>query len=411
MRMWRLFPRLAMRSMFRNRRRTALTFFAIIVGMVGITVFGGFVSYTFVALREETIRSGMGHLQIYKKGYSENAVAEPENYYISDFAGTQRSIQSVPGVRAVGARLGFSGLISTGERTLSCLTECSIPERETHLTSRPRIISGETLKTNNQSGVVIGSELARALRVKVGDSVTLLTTTPTGMMNAADAEVVGIAQMAVKEYDRVLVRMALSLGQKLMNTASVERVVVVLDRTDHTAQVAAAIQRQFAVSGMPLEVKTWYELSDFYRAVVQMYNGIFGVIKGIIAAMFLFGIANTMTMSVSERVREIGTLRAIGTRKSGILGLFLCEGLLLGVSGAALGLVGGIAAAWIINALGGFYIPAPPGFNLGYYTLILIEPEVLTYGFLSTVVVAALSSLYPAWRAANLPVVGALAHT
>lgn len=409
--MWIFLPRLALRSMLRNPRRTALTYFAMMVGVVGVMLFGGFASYTFVALREETIRSGMGHLQVYRTGYSENAVAEPERYLIADFASAERTIREVPGVRAVGGRLGFSGLISTGERTLSCVAECSVPERETHLTSRPRIIAGQTLRTNGQSGVVIGSELARALQVKVGGSVTLLTTTPTGMMNAADVDVVGIARMANKEFDRMLVRMPLSLGQRLMNTAAVEKVVVVLERTEDTARVAAALKTGFAESGLLLEVRTWYELSDFYRAVVQMYNGIFGVIKGIIAAMFIFGIANTMTMSLSERVREIGTLRAIGTRKSGIIGLFLCEGLLLGVTGAALGLAAGMVIAWIINALGGFYIPPPPAFNVGYYTLILVEPDVLVYGFVSTVLVATLSSVYPAWRAANLPVVEALAHT
>lgn len=409
--MWVFLPRLALRSLLRNRRRTALTFFAMMVGMVGITVFGGFVSYTFLALREETIRAGMGHLQVYRKGYTEHSVAEPDRYLISDFAGTERAIRDVPGVRAVGARLSFSGLISTGERTLNCVAECSIPERETQLTSRPRIIAGETLHTNRQSGVVIGSELARALRVKPGDSVTILTTTPTGMMNASDADVVGIARMALKEQDRVLVRMPLSLGQTLMNTPAVEKVVVVLDHTEDTPRVAAALQQRFAAGRLPLEIRTWYDLSEFYRAVVKMYNGLFSVIKGIIAAMFIFGIANTMTMSVSERVREIGTLRAIGTRKSGILGLFLCEGLLLGAAGAALGLGAGVAAAQIINALGGFYIPPPPGFNVGYYTQILIEPDVLLYGFLSTIGVATLSSMYPAWRAANMAVVEALAHT
>lgn len=409
--MWIFWPRLALRSMLRNRRRTTLTFLAIIAGMVGMMVFGGFVSYTFQALREETIRSGMGHLQVYRKGYAENSIAEPERYLITDVSAAEAAVFAVPGVRAVGPRLSFSGLISTGERTLSCFAECSVPERETELTSRPRIVSGATLQSNSQTGVVLGSELARALGVKVGDSVTLLTTTSTGMMNASDADVVGIARMALKDYDRVLVRMPLSLGQRLMNTTAAEKLVVVLDRTGDTDRTAAALRREFAAKGIPLELKTWYDLSEFYRSVVLMYNGMFSVIKGIIAAMFIFGIANTMTMSVSERVREIGTLRAIGTRKSGILGLFLCEGLLLGVTGAALGIVAGLVAARIINALGGFYIPPPPGFNVGYYTMIVIEPEVVVYGFLSTAVVATLSSIYPAWRAANLRVVEALAHT
>jgi putative ABC transport system permease protein len=238
-----------------------------------------------------------------------------------------------------------------------------------------------------------------------------LTTTSTGMMNAADIDVIGIVQVAYKEYDRVLVRTPLPLGQKLMSSKSVEKLVVVLSRTEDTSRVAAELQSRITAQGLPLEVKTWYELSDFYRSVVRMYGGIFGVIKAIIAAMFLVGIANTMTMAVSERVREIGTLRAIGTRKSGILGLFLCEGFFLGVAGAILGLLGGLLAAALINAFGGFYIPAPPGFNRGYQTFILIQPDVMLYAFLSTILVATLSSLYPAWRAANLRVVQALAHT
>jgi putative ABC transport system permease protein len=409
--MWSFLPRLAMRSLLRNRRRTALTFFAIMAGMVGVIVFGGFVSNTFWELREETILAGLGHLQVYREGYTKNAVAEPERYRISDFERVEREIESMPGVQVVGARLTLSGLISNGERTLPCIATGGIPERETKLTSRQRIIAGEPLTSNEQVGAVIGSELSRALQAKVGDTVTLLTTTATGMLNASDVEVVGIARMATKEYDRVLIRIPLSLAQKLLNATAVERVVVQLQRTEDTVSVSAALQRHFAARGLPLEIKRWDELSDFYKAVQRMYGGLFDVIKGIIAAMFLFGIANTMTMTVSERVREIGTLRAIGTKKTGIIALFLCEGFLLGALGGVFGLGAGILAAELINASGGFHIPPPPGFNLGYDALIFLEPGVLFYAFVSTIVVATASSLYPAWRAANLTIVEALGHT
>lgn len=159
-----------------------------------------------------------------------------------------------------------------------------------------------------------------------------------------------------------------------------------------------------------MELKTWSELAPFYHAVVRMYNGMFGVVKVIIAILVLFSIANTMTMSVFERVKEIGTLRAIGTKKSGILMLFLWEGFLIGIIGAVLGIIAGILVAQGINLCGGIYIPPPPAMNRGYQALILIVPGVLLYAFLSTVIISTISSFYPALRATRLSIVESLGH-
>jgi putative ABC transport system permease protein len=408
--MWNLLLRLAMRNMLRNRRRTALTFFAMIAGMTSMIVFGGFISFTYWGLREMTIHSQLGHLQVYKAGYSEHAVADPTRYYISDFAGVEAEIDRTPGVQTVTAQLTFAGLISKGDRTLNCLATGVIPEREGSLAGAEVIVAGQRLKDSTRPGVVLGRALSRALGAGVGDTVTLLTTTTTGMINAFDVEVLGIARVGVAEFDRVFVKIPLAIAQRLLNTTSVEKIVVFLNRTEDTAAVTATLQRRFAALGMLLEIKTWEQLADFYRAVVRMYGGIFGVVKGIIALLFLFGIANTLTMSVFERVREVGTLRAIGTRKSGILRLFLCEAFLLGSIGGVLGVGLGILTAKLINLAGGFYIPPPPGLSMGYQASIFIEPGVIVYALVSTVLVAVLSSLYPAWKAANLNIVEALGH-
>jgi putative ABC transport system permease protein len=418
-----LLLRLAMRNMLRNKRRTILTLFAVISGMASLIVFGGFISYTYWGLREATIHPQLGHIQIYREGYISKGIANPYRYLLCDYQQIEREIQNIARVKTIIGRLGFSGLISNGSNTTTCLATGTMPEREKEImilnaasmhkresAGFETLLAGSHLSDSRRHSIVIGNELSRSLNIKTGDMVTILTTTTTGMINAMDIEVSGIVRTSAKEYDRVFVGVPLSVAQTLLNTSCVERIVVFLEKTEETEKIAGDLRRLFKSKGLNLELKTWLELSDFYRAVVRMYNGIFKVVKAIIVTLFLFGIANTMTMSAFERVREIGTLRAIGTKKSGIVKLFLCEGFLLGFVGGVMGVIAGIVTAKIINSLGGFYIPPPPGMSQGYQALIFIEPMVALYAFISTVIIATLSSLYPAWKATNLKIIKALGY-
>jgi putative ABC transport system permease protein len=401
---------LALRNIFRNKRRTIITFLAIISGMIGLIVFGGFVEYSFWGLRESTIRSQLGHIQIYKKGYSQNAAANTSQYLINNFQQLQKILYRIEHVDLVTARLPFSGLISTGERTHTCMGNGVIPEREAKLASFESLIAGENL-LHEKAEAVIGSELQKSLGAKLGEYLTILTTTPEGMINAVDVKLIGVSRSGSKEYDSVFVKLPLKIVQQLLFTNSVERIVILLDKTEHTDEVVHTLNNLFKEKNLDLELKTWSQLATFYHSVVRLYNGIFNVVKVIIAVIVLFSIANTMTMSIFERVREIGTLRAIGTKKGSILILFLWEGFLIGVFGATLGIIGGILVANIINISGGIYIPPPPAMTTGYNALIFIVPKVLLYSFFSTVAVSTISAFYPALRATKLNIVEALGHT
>ena len=125
--------RLALRNIFRNKRRTAITFLAIISGSVAIIVFGGYVEFTYWGLREMVINTQLGHMQLYKKGYMEKGVAEPGKYFIKDPDSVEKAISVFPNVkymRMVSSRLSFSGLISTGEKTVACQGIGVDPERK-----------------------------------------------------------------------------------------------------------------------------------------------------------------------------------------------------------------------------------------------------------------------------------------
>ncbi|MBU0599211.1 FtsX-like permease family protein [bacterium] len=402
---------LALRNIFRNKRRTTITFLAIISGMIGLIVFGGFVEYSFWGLRESTIRSQLGHLQVYKKGYCKKGIANSSEYLIKNYQELEEIFYKIPCLELVTARLSFSGLISTGEKTLVCKGDGVIPEKEAKLASFETIIEGEGLFKEDQAELVIGRELQKSLGAKIGDYLTILTTTPEGMINAADVKLIGVCQSGSKEYDSVYVKLPLKIVQQLFSTTSVEKIIILSDKTEHTPEIARRIALLFKEKNLNLEFKTWDQLAEFYHSVVRLYNGIFKVVKVIIALIVLFSIANTMTMSVFERIREIGTLRAIGTKKIQILTLFLWEGFLTGVIGAILGMITGIFIATIINLGGGIYIPPPPAMTIGYNALILIVPEVLWYSFISTVIVATISAFYPAFKATRLNIVESLAHT
>lgn len=400
---------LALRNIFRNKRRTTLTFLAIISGMVALVVFGGFVHFSFWGLRESTIRSQLGHIQIYKKGYSQEGLENRLEYLIDNFSEVEEELVKMASIETSAPRLSFAGLISSGENTHTCLGIGGVHEKESKLATFEALVEGEDIYGEDEA--VIGNMLKKSLGVEIDDYVTLLTMTVDGSINAVDVKVVGVSQSGSREYDSVAVKLPLTTVQRLLNTNSVEKILLLLDKTEHTDGMATQLTDIFEAKKFNLELKRWDELANFYRSVVRLYSGIFSVMKVIIALIVFFSIANTMTMSIFERTREIGTIRAIGTKKSTTILLFFTEGFLIGVIGGMLGIITGIVVATVINITGGIYIPPPPMMTQGYSALILIVPKVVIYSYISTVLVSIVSSFYPAFRAANLNVVDALRHT
>jgi putative ABC transport system permease protein len=116
-----------------------------------------------------------------------------------------------------------------------------------------------------------------------------------------------------------------------------------------------------------------------------------------------------MTMAIFERTREIGTIRALGTRRRGVISMFLLEGISLGTLGGIAGVILGVVLAKAITAAG-LQLPPPPGSTRGFGIQIFIVRDVLVQAFQLSIVTAALASLYPAWRAARVDVVEALRH-
>src|SRR3989441_3868709 len=406
-----LYAKLALRNVFRNRRRTLITLGAMGFGAAAIIVFGGFVNAIYWGVRESTIRSQVGHIQLYRKGYSEKGNLAPFDYLIADYPALRAELSKIEHVKTVTARLGFSGLVSTGETTTSFVGAGVNPEGETDLSSFSVIVDGRDLATRDPRGVILGVGLARAFGVKPGDDLTLLTTTKGGSINALAVKVRGVWESGEKAYDDRFLKVALPEVQRVLDleNGEVQSVVLLLDRTDNTAVVRARIEQLIRERGLDLEIKTWEDLALRYHQVPELFGRIFAVLTLIVSIMVVFGITNTMTMAIFERTREIGTVMALGTRRRGVVSMFVLEGFVLGVLGAVAGVVLGVVLAKAISAVG-IQLPPPPGSTRGFMVQIFVVPAVLAQAFQLSIVAATLASLYPAWRAARLDVVEALRH-
>ena len=399
--------RFALRNVFRQRARSAGTLAAIALGVAGLILAGGFVQDIFFQLGEAVIHSQSGHIQVAKKGYREGRVRSPESFFIDRPNGLKRLIEETAGVQMTLSRLGFSGVVNNGKRDLGIVGEGVEPTSEEKLGTYLRYIEGRPLRDDDRDGIAMGQGVARALGVKPGDRVNLVLSLPQGAVNTLDFEVVGVFQSFSKDFDARAIRIPLRAARELMDTEAAHVVVVVLEKTEDTEAVLAALKNRLEPQGF--ELVGWRELSDFYDKTIKLYDRQFGVLRLIILLMVLLSVANSVNMTLFERTREFGTMLALGDRPSAVFRLVMTESVLLGVFGAVLGVVVGSFTALVISLIG-IPMPPPPNANVGYTAFIRLVP--LDIGVAGAIGMAAtiLATLLPARRSAQLVVVDALRH-
>lgn len=399
---------IAFRNVLRHRRRSLTGVSSVAFGVIALMLAAGFIQWIYWAMREDTIRSRLGHMQIVAAGYMENGQADPFKYLLPAHSKERTAIEQLPGVETLAPRLGFSGLISLGETTLSFTGEGVDPQREGRLATSMNIRDGTTLAADESNGVLLGEGLAANLGAKVGDTVVIVANTRSGGINAVEAHVRGVFATVSKAYDDSALQLDLSAAQKLLHVNGVHTWVVCLRDTDQTDAVLAQVRKIIAPTKM--EVTPWYEMADFYNKTVSLFSKQVGVMKLIIAIIIVLSISNTLTMSVLERTSEIGTSLALGTTRLQILRQFIGEGLALGILGGVVGLLLGSLLALLVSVIG-IPMPPPPGMAHAFTGEVRITAALSADAFSLAVITTLLASIYPAWRASRLEIVDALRHS
>lgn len=398
--------RLASRNLARQRRRTGLALATVIGGVIAYLIAGGFIQWIFHDMRETTIHSQLGHVQITRPGYFGKGLGDPYNYLLPH---SEAQALAAAGVDAltVAPRLAFSGLISKEESTISFIGEGIEPQLEAPITKAITIVAGADLAPEVQNEVLLGEGLAANLGAVPGDQVVLLATTASGGVNAVELRVAGLFATTTKAYDDTVLRVPIAVARSLMRVDGATTWVVLLRDTDATSRVVRDLAEK--LPSTEFEVIPWHALADFYNKTVELYSRQIGIVRLLIGLIVILSVSNTMSMTVIERTGEIGTSMALGVRRAGILSLFLCEGALLGLAGGMFG-VGfayllGEFISWV-----GIPMPPPPGMARGYTAGIRIPAELMLDAFLLAFVTTLLASLLPAWKASRMNIVDALRH-
>ena len=409
--------KIAARNLARYRRRTLLTSLLIIIGMVAVLLFVAITGSFKAMMIGQITDSVLGHVEVHRKGYVASIDNLPLNLNIkAEMASKlEEVLKRMDAVESYSPRVKLGAMFSNFVETTSIRINGVDPQREAATTPLlpGRMIDG--LKDGvllSKGEILIPALLAKGMQVKVGDTVVLVATNRDGSVNGKTFKVRGVLEGITGPGGRdgyIHVDDARELLR--MKEAEISEIAIRLKHPAQLDKVAAQLARELSTlanqEGKPvLEVHTWADLSPFSN-LAKMIDLMTVFIKIMLVSIVLVSVMNVMIMAVYERIREIGTISAIGTPPGKILALFLSEGLLLGLAGTVAGTLISLA---IIYAMNIWKIT----FSFGNQKDLLLTPaingiDVATIAGM-VVVVAILASLQPAWKASRMDPIAALRH-
>lgn len=376
-------------------------------GIVAFSLASGFIAWIFVDMRDSTVRSQLGHVQIVRPDYFDKGIADPYAFLLGDGREQFPKLAALEGVVSVTPRLAFSGLASLGDATVSFIGEGVSPSGEKPISARINIDIGKDLQGENEAAVILGEGLADSLGAKVGDRIVLLVTTDKGGAGAVEVEVAGIFNTTSKEFDDHALRLPIQRARTLMKVDGATAWVMLLE--SHLLTQHVIEQLKSFLPGDGYQLVPWSDLADFYNKTVTLFKSQIQVVKVIIGLIIVLSISNTQTMSVLERTTEIGTMLALGQKRGIVMRLFILEGLLIGLLGGMIGVSIGWLAAQGISAVG-IPMPPAPGMAHGFTGAVLFTREIALESVVLAVVTTLLASILPAFRASRLNIVDALRY-
>jgi putative ABC transport system permease protein len=348
---WGIAFRFGSRNLLRNPHRSIITALAIAAAFLILIVLIGLLG----GIREQLLKNGtelmLGHLQLHQTEYVVDR-------HVSDTIPTDQLDAFVDGlmsradVSAVAPRVRAFGLISSGEASAGGMLLGLDPSREALVTSLLDSSQGDGVVPGPGSfGMLLGVGLAREIDAAVGTEVAVVSQASDGSLGNMLFTVSGLVRTGLHNVDRALAVTHISDLQALLALGpnDVHELAMVVGDPFAADDIAAELNQRAGLPAMTL-VRSWGELSPQLRDYIAMSQGVGGFLILIVAVFAAFGVANSMLMAVFERTREFGTLNAIGTQPSLLLGALLIESALLAGFGLVLGLVlGGVVMNDLIH--------------------------------------------------------------
>ena len=402
--------KIAARNLMRFGRRTLLTSMLITLGIAAVLLFVAVAGSFKAIMIAQFTDAVLGHVEVHRRGYVASIDTLPLNLNLSAdmVAKAERVLGAMDDVEAYAERVKLGAMFSNFTETTSIRINGIEPAREIATTPLlpGRVIAGSTEGELIKPGeILIPALLARGMKVKVGDSIVLVATNRDGSVNGKTFTVRAILESVTGPSGRdgyIRIEDARSLLR--MKDREISEIAIRLKDPRRLDEATAHLSQ--ALAGAGFEVHTWAALSPFSN-VARMVDLLTVFIKVLLVSIVLISVMNVMIMAVYERIREIGTISAIGTPPRRVLALFLGEGLLLGVGGTLIGVAISLGAIYALNIW-------KLTFDFGQQKGLVLSPWIGAADVAGiagmVLVVTLLASLQPAWKASRMDPVRALGH-
>ncbi len=410
---------IALRNLLRYKRRTLLTSLLITFGIVLVILFSGLVGSFKSMMIGQITDSNLAQMQIHKKGYVSSIDTMPLDLTL-DKKKYQKIEQLLAGnseVKAWAPRIKLNAMLSNFTDTTNIRLNAISPEKEILVCPdvKNRMKFDKKRKTGillNQGEIIIPEKLAKGMKLKIGDAIVLVANNKDGSVNGLNFKIAGIIETMLGPQGKegyMHIKDARELLR--MDKPEVIEVAILLHDFNKLEKVYADLSLKLGEfinkKGKPaFEIHTWKKLSPFSN-IAKMIDLMTIAMKVIMIAIVLISVLNVMMMSVYERVREIGTMSALGTSPGRIMSLFLTEGFLLGFMSTIAGSIIGLSGIWALNIY-------KISISFGRQDNILLSPSVnlteLLWVSCIVLLISVFASLQPAYKASRMEPVDALGH-
>ncbi len=403
--------KIALRNLFRYKRRTILTSTLIAFGVILVIVFGGLA----ISFKSQMIgiitNTSLGDLQIHKKGYVESIDNLPLNIHLTseELESVEAKMKEMPEIEAYSPRIKFGAMISNYAQTSNIRLSAVYPEMEgktvPDLVKRIKSKISDPVHFLRKGEILVPENLMKGLSLNVGDEVVIVATNQDGSVNGTTFRIAAMMENVLGPSGKdgyIHIDDASDLLR--MEHPSIVEIAVHLKSFEQLDKVYNRIKKDFS-SASKFEVHTWEQLSPF-ASISRIVDILILLVKFILISIVLVSILNIMTMSVYERIGEIGTIAAIGTPPAKILSLFIIEGFAMGLLSTITGIILSLSILLILSMI-------KIDFTFGQMDLTLNPGIPVSEIILTTIIVMIISiiaAFQPAYKASKMEPVDALAH-
>ncbi|MBU1097449.1 MAG: ABC transporter permease [Bacteroidetes bacterium] len=400
--------KLAWRNIWRNKRRSFIVFISVIVGVNAMLFMDGMSNGMLSQILFNEISLNVSHIQIHKNGFTDNKMVQN---YIPDYENVEKIIITNKSIRYYSKRIVTFGLLSSAANSTGIYLNGIEPEKKQNVSRiKSSIIEGKYL-SGNSGEIVIGKKLAEKLQVELGDKVVALANTSDGSIGSDVFRIVGIYKSPSSEFDKSYVYIPITNAQTMLNLQNKIHEFAIITNNYNSANIIRDKLRE-TLSGS-YEVLSYEDLLPFVIIQLDMYKESLFVINLIISLALIFGIINSMLMSVFERIREIGVLMSIGMRNGKIFLMILIEAFTIGTAGTIIGVISGYLINIPFSTFGinlSVFAQSLESFAVGAILYPKLSVENFVMILLMIPLISILGALYPAYKAIKLEPVYAIRY-